>query len=209
MAKVDVNQSYVRAPGGTASLIVDRTTIGPHSTFELYWLDRKLGGNGQETYNNKTIGVYSPSSMRYVRAESEGTSNLRANRTQLQSWETFTIQDPASDGSIALKGVNNQWVQTLANETVFASASSPSQTSARQELAQLTDYIFALRSRANNKYRSSGGTLENMGWRWVVELGLNGGPERWAVDLARVGVFQPRYRRRDATRRPAPRTSVL
>ena len=34
----------------------------------------------------------------------------------------------------------------------------------------------------------------NMDRRWVLELGLNGGPERWAVDLGpSIGVFDPKF----------------
>jgi hypothetical protein len=37
-------------------------------------------------------------------------------------------------------------------------------------------------------------STENMGWRWVLEVGFENFSERWAVDLGpKVGVFQPRY----------------
>jgi hypothetical protein len=149
---VDVNDRYVRAPGGTASLIADRTTIDSDETFQIYWLDRVLGGNGQQKYNGKFIGLYAPSVSRYVCAENAGTSDLRANRTDLGTWETFLIDDRANDGSIAIRAQTGYgYLRTnLSTGEVLPNASASQ--AERWVLMQLTDSLFALRSRTTNKY---------------------------------------------------------
>jgi hypothetical protein len=153
----DANGNYVRAPGGTGSMITDSTSINSSSTFKLYWLDKHLGGFG--SLNNKNIGLFAISNQRYVTAENGGAGNIMANRTALGAWESFTIYDQFNDGTVALKAVNGKYVSCTAAGTGILTPTAPTPGPwEKLIIVQLMDNTFALISWVSGKYVGLDGT---------------------------------------------------
>jgi hypothetical protein len=110
------NNMYVCADNaGAASLIANRTAIGPWETFDV--LDAG-GGN---------IAFRSHANSQIVCAENAGASALIANRTAVGSWETFQLVHN-SDGTVSLRSLaNNNYVTAgtaalIANSTTIGTA---------------------------------------------------------------------------------------
>ncbi|GAA2336319.1 ThuA domain-containing protein [Dactylosporangium salmoneum] len=94
-----INGKYVTAENaGAASLIANRTVIGPWEQFDMIDLG---GGN---------IGLRAHANNSYVCAETAGAAALIANRGAIGQWETFQLIRNA-DGSVSLKaGINGSYV---------------------------------------------------------------------------------------------------
>jgi lysophospholipase L1-like esterase len=98
-----VNGKYVTAENsGTASLIANRTTIGPWEQF-----DKLDAGDGY-------IALRAHASGRYVCAESAGAQPLIANRDAVGPWEKFLLIHNA-DGTVSLKANDNGMYVTAEN----------------------------------------------------------------------------------------------